>query len=109
MEHIAFQQRSFEQLLEQFKKLWRTGEASREITFKAPTGSGKTFMTESFICELCRQPDWQGDVAFVWATFSDELAMQSRSKFMDYFYPNLPGRLLTVADLSAGALRRILR
>ena len=106
MEHIAFQQRSVEQLLEQFKKLWRTGEASREITFKAPTGSGKTFMTESFICELCRQPDWQGDVAFVWATFSDELAMQSRSKFMDYFYPNLPGRLLTVADFSAGALRR---
>lgn len=106
MEQIAFQQRAIEQLLTQFKKLWRTGEPLREITFKAPTGSGKTFMTESFICELCRQPDWQADVAFVWITFSDELAMQSRDKFTDYFYPNLPGRLLTVADLSAGALRR---
>lgn len=106
MEHIAFQQRAIEQLLEQFKKLWRTGEASREITFKAPTGSGKTFMTESFVCELCRQPDWQADVAFVWATFSDDLAMQSRRKFEEYFYPNLPGRLLTVADFSAGPLRR---
>lgn len=106
MEQIAFQQRAIEQLLEQFKKLWRTGEPLSTITFKAPTGSGKTFMTESFICELCRQPDWQADVAFVWITFSDELAMQSRDKFTDYFYPNLPGRLLTVADLSAGALRR---
>ena len=105
MEKIAFQEKAVEELLEQFKRLWKNGSSLLELTFKAPTGSGKTYMTEKFICELANQPDWQQDVAFILITFSDDLAMQSRDKFMDYFYPNLPGNLLTINDFNKGALR----
>lgn len=105
MEKIAFQDKAVEELLEQFKRLWKNGSSLLELTFKAPTGSGKTYMTEKFICELANQPDWQQDVAFIWITFSDDLAMQSHDKFMDYFYPNVPGNLLTINDFNRGALR----
>ena len=104
MEKIAFQEKAVEELLESFKRLWKNGNPMLELTFKAPTGSGKTYMTEKFITELGNQPDWQQDVAFVWITFSDDLAMQSRDKFMDYFYPNVPGGLLTINDFNKGAL-----
>lgn len=93
-------------LVETFKKLWNTGNKNLEITFKSPTGSGKTFMVSSFINELQRQPNFTEDIAFVWITFSDELAMQSRDKFNDYFYPNVSHQLLTVADFSQGILKK---
>lgn len=105
MERIEFQEQVVEQLLSQFKALWKQPQRQIPITLKAPTGSGKTYMTEKFICELTKQPDWVQDVAFVWITFSDDLAMQSRDKFMDYFPTSLPGRLLTIQDFQQGAMR----
>ena len=105
MERIEFQEKAVEELLSQFKALWRQPQHQIPITLKAPTGSGKTYMTEKFICELSKQPDWVQDVAYVWITFSDDLAMQSRDKFMDYFPTSLPGRLLTIQDFQQGALR----
>ena len=105
MERIEFQEKAVEELLIQFKTLWRQPQHQIPITLKAPTGSGKTYMTEKFICELSKQPDWVQDVAYVWITFSDDLAMQSRDKFMDYFPTSLPGRLLTIQDFQQGALR----
>lgn len=104
MERIEFQEKAVEELIFQFKKLWKQQQHQIPITLKAPTGSGKTYMTEKFICELTKQPDWDQDVAFVWITFSDDLAMQSRDKFMDYFPTSLPGRLLTIQDLQQGVL-----
>ena len=105
MERIQFQEDAVDELLRQFKDLWKQPQHQIPITLKAPTGSGKTYMTEKFICALTIQPDWSQDVAFVWITFSDDLAMQSRDKFMDYFPTSLPGRLLTVQDFQQGALR----
>lgn len=104
MEKIEFQERAIEELLETFKTLWKKPQRQLPITLKAPTGSGKTYMTEKFICKLCEQPDWNQDVAFIWITFSDDLAMQSRDKFIDYFGANLPGQLLTKDDFNLGAL-----
>lgn len=104
MEKILFQEKAVSELLSWFKRLWRNEGRQQNLTFKAPTGSGKTYMTERLICELAHQPDWQRDVAFVWITFSDDLAMQSRDKFYDYFAPNIPGRLLTINDFSQGKL-----
>ncbi|MBQ7237923.1 MAG: DEAD/DEAH box helicase family protein [Bacteroidales bacterium] len=105
MERIEFQESAVEQLLDQFKMLWKQPQRQIPITLKAPTGSGKTYMTEKFICELTKQPDWVQDVAFIWITFSDELAMQSRDKFKTYFPTSLPGRLLTIQDLQQGVMR----
>ena len=105
MDRIEFQERAVVLLMHQFKVLWKQPQYQIPITLKAPTGSGKTYMTEKFICELTKQPDWVQDVAFVWITFSDDLAMQSRDKFKEYFPTSLPGRLLTIQDFQQGALR----
>lgn len=104
MDKIEFQERAIEELLDTFKTLWRKPQRQIPITLKAPTGSGKTYITEKFICKLCEQPDWVQDIAFIWITFSDDLAMQSRDKFIEYFGTNLPGQLLTKDDFNLGAL-----
>ena len=106
MEKILFQEKAIDSLLWWVKRLWRNEGQQQNLTFKAPTGSGKTYMTGRLICELAHQPDWQQDVAFVWITFSDDLAMQSRDKFRDYFAPNIPGRLLTISDFDLGRLEK---
>ena len=104
MEKLEFQEIAIEELLETFKFLWKKPLRQIPITFKAPTGSGKTYITEKFICKLGEQPDWSQDIAFIWITFSDDLAMQSRDKFIEYFGTNLPGPLLTKDDFNLGAI-----
>lgn len=103
---FQFQQRAIDEMLETFKLLWQNNESTVELTLKAPTGSGKTFITTHFIDALSRQPDWDEDVAYVWITFSDDLAMQSRNKFYEYFFPTFSNQLLTIADFKQGKLNK---
>lgn len=102
---FPFQQKAIDDLVKSFKKLWKTGDNKLELTFKSPTGSGKTFMVTHFVDALNNQPDWIEDVAFVWITFSDDLAMQSKEKFYEYFFPNLSNQLLTIQDFNNGVLK----
>lgn len=99
MEQLAYQEHAIDELITAFKHLWVTGKHQLPLVLKAPTGSGKTYITCRFVLTLLGQPDWRKDVAFVWITFSEDLAMQSRDKMRDYFSPNIPGRLLTAADI----------
>lgn len=106
MNPYTFQANAVEELLKRFKTLWASSNNNTQLVFKSPTGSGKTFMMAQFINQLVSQPDWQEDVAFVWITFSDDLAMQSRDKFQDFFFPNSNCRMLTVADFNEGILQK---
>ena len=106
MNPYTFQANAVEELLKKFKTLWASPNAATQLVFKSPTGSGKTFMMAQFINQLVSQPDWQEEVAFVWITFSDDLAMQSRDKFQDFFFPNSNCRMLTVADFNEGILQK---
>ena len=101
-----FQQKAIDELIGTFKKLWHNPDDRLEIVFKSPTGSGKTFMVCNFVNNLNYQPDFEEDIAFVWITFSDDLAMQSRDKFYDYYFPNFSNQLLTVQDFSQGVLKK---
>ena len=103
MKPLEFQQKAIEELTAKFKILWNTNQQS-QLILKSPTGSGKTFMTTSFINKLDTEPDWQNDVAFVWITFSEELALQSRDKYRQYFSGNLNNQLLTTEDFKQGEL-----
>lgn len=104
---LPFQQIAVEDLTAQFKAIWyANSDFKHEIVFKSPTGSGKTFMVSNFINGLHTQPDWNEDVAFVWITFSDDLAMQSKEKFYEYFHPNIGNQLLTIQDFNQGLLKR---
>lgn len=105
MTPYTFQEKAIKNLLDNFKQLWQKPQ-NAEMVFKSPTGSGKTFMMANFVNQLVNQPDWQEDVAFVWITFSDDLAMQSRDKFREYFFPNTVCRMLTVADFNDGVLQK---
>ena len=106
MESIRFQIEAVEELINNIKTLWSKPEHQIPIVFKAPTGSGKTYMTEKMICDLAEQPDWDRDVAFVWITFSEDLALQSKEKFDLYFPTSKHGRLLTIEDFNLAALQK---
>lgn len=109
MNLLSFQQKAVAQLTDAFKRAWtptnyNAKDAAGKIVFKSPTGSGKTFMISSFIDGLQREPDFDADIAFVWITFSDDLARQSREKYGRYFYPNVGRRLLGVEDISPNGI-----
>ena len=89
-EAIDLQKRAVEELLSQ-------SEYKHEITFKAPTGSGKTYMMADFMDRILSQ---QSDIIFLVSTLSKgDLATQNYDKFCDYsergFFPNLKPYLIT--------------
>lgn len=106
MKQIRFQIEAVDQLVNNVKTLWSLDERQIPIVLKAPTGSGKTYMTQKMICDLAEQPDWDREVAYVWITFSDDLAMQSKHKFDVYFPTSRHGRFLTIDDFSLGSLQK---
>ena len=103
---LRFQSAAINTLLETFTRLWKNNDRQLPLVFKAPTGSGKTFMTAHFVRGLNHLPQWGVDKAFIWITFSDDLAMQSRDKFREYFATTLENGLLTVNDLNRGKLQQ---
>lgn len=106
MKRLEFQDAAIGELCATFRTLWYAAGTQLPLVFKSPTGSGKTFMVTSFINDLTAVHNFDDDIAWVWITFSDDLAMQSKEKFSEYFYPNAGRRLLTVADFSEGKLKR---
>lgn len=97
---LDFQKEAIDQLSEVFVKTWKQGGHKLPIVLKAPTGAGKTFIVSNFIRTLNHLPQWQEDKAFIWITFSDDLAMQSKNKFAEYFENNLENNLITVDDIN---------
>lgn len=101
---LKFQKDAVADLAEMFVSLWKEKGRQLPLVFKSPTGSGKTFMTSLFIRGLNHLPQWKEDKAYIWITFSDDLAMQSKNKFVEYFENTLENRTLTIADINQGKL-----
>ena len=98
-----FQQIALDRLQKNFGELWQKDTRPTQLLLRAPTGAGKTLISTAFLDSLQTENPFIpiiGDVAFIWITFSDELAMQSKEKFYEYFYPNLRNKLTTVEDWS---------
>ena len=91
---LDFQKKAIDKLTTSFLKLWEQTEPQRHLVFKSPTGSGKTFMVCNFVNGLNALPTWDYDKSFIWITFSEDLAMQSKDKFQEYFDSNLENGLL---------------
>ena len=91
---LPFQLETKEELLSTFVRLWKKPEYQLPLVFKSPTGSGKTMMIAHFIQGLNHLPNWDYDKTYIWITFSDDLAMQSKHKFEEYFDNNIENGLL---------------
>ena len=85
MDYIKFQEDAIQDLVSQFKDLWQQDEYKLPITLKAPTGSGKTYITEKFICSMANQPDWDQPIAYVWITFPMTLRCKAKTNSMSIF------------------------
>ena len=103
---LQFQKETIDKLKEIFVRLWAKPERQLPLVLKSSTGSGKTFTSASFINELNGLPNWDEDKAFIWITFSDDLSMQSKDKFQEYFRNALKNDLLTVNDINNGKLKK---
>ena len=101
---LPFQQETIEKLFATLTELWKKDGKQLPLVFKSPTGSGKTFMMAHFVRGLNKLPNWDIDKAFIWITFSDDLAMQSKKKFEEYFENTLENNLLTVNDINRGKM-----
>jgi type III restriction enzyme len=103
---LEFQKDAIDELTKAFINLWKRDGKQLPLVFKSPTGSGKTLVVSHFVRGLNHLPNWDEDKAFVWITFSDDIAMQSKNKFEEYFENILENGLLTVSEINRGKLQK---
>jgi len=101
-----FQEKAIADLRKQFLELWKIGNRKLPLTFKAPTGSGKTVMVAQFLKDISSDPQFDADKAFLWFSFSEESYIQSKNKLFDYYGGANELNLLDLNDLSKGKLEK---
>jgi len=106
MQLKQFQDRAIEELKECFYKLWQGGNTNISLTFKSPTGSGKTIMMAEFLRRISGEASFNPDKCFVWIS-KGELAQQSKQKLESYYSSGLPWtNCLDLNNLNNGKLKK---
>ncbi len=102
-----FQEDAISRLKDKFLSLWKLGDYGLNLTFKSPTGSGKTVMMAQFLRDIVSDPRFsRTDCAFLWITNSDSLAMQSKDKLFSYYGGAGEISLLDLNDINEGVMPR---
>jgi len=102
-----FQEEAISSLKDKFLYLWKSGDSGINLTFKSPTGSGKTIMMAQFLRDIVSDPRFiNQDCAFIWITNSDTLAMQSKDKLQDYYGGASEINLVGMNDMQSGKLSK---
>jgi len=101
-----FQEQAVSGLRKQFLELWKTNNRKLPLTFKAPTGSGKTVMVAQYLKDISNDPQFDVDKAFLWISFSEESYVQSKKKLFDYYGGANELNLLDLSDLSKKKLEK---
>lgn len=100
-----FQESAVSRLKEKFLTLWKLGDHNLNLTFKSPTGSGKTIMMAQFLRDIVADPRFSNsNVSFLWITNSDTLAMQSKEKLFDYYGGASENTLLDINNIRDGSI-----
>lgn len=102
----TFQEEAIRQLRKQFLELWKTENRKIPLSFKAPTGSGKTVMVAQFLKDMSNDPQFNVDKSYLWFSFSEESYQQSKDKLFDYYGGANEINLLDLNDLSKGKLEK---
>jgi type III restriction enzyme len=98
-----FQETAISQLKDKFLTLWKLGDTNVNLTFKSPTGSGKTIMMAQFLRDIVSDPRFSSaNVGFIWITNSDSLAMQSKEKLFSYYGGASENPLVDMNNLKEG-------
>ena len=63
MEQIPFQIEAVDKLVANIKRLWGHGDRQSAVVRKAPTGSGKTYMTKKMLYDIADKTDRDREVA----------------------------------------------
>lgn len=101
----TFQQEKIDELSNVFLELWKTGNYKLPITFKAPTGAGKTVMIAEFLRCLDDNFHFHEDKAYIWVSFGgDESYTQSKEKLYKYYNEGTDMSLKDISNLSEGKL-----
>ena len=74
----TFQEEAIRQLRKQFLELWKTTSRKLPLTFKAPTGSGKTVMVAQFLKDMSNDPQFNVDKSYLWFSFSENRISKAR-------------------------------
>ena len=77
-----FQKFYVDKLLDRFNELVEL-KSQKKLTFKSPTGSGKTIMMAEFINQLSKKKSKSNNLCFVW-TAPRKLHQQSKAKLAKY-------------------------
>lgn len=102
-----FQESAISQLKEKFLTLWKLGDLNLSLTFKSPTGSGKTIMIAQFLRDIVADPRFSNaNVSFLWITNSDSLAMQSKDKLFHYYGGASENTLVDMNNLRDGSISK---
>lgn len=102
-----FQETAISRLKDKFLTLWKLGDTNVNLTFKSPTGSGKTIMMAQFLRDIVSDPRFSNaDVGFIWITNSDSLAMQSKDKLFYYYGGASENPLVDMNNLKDGNIPR---
>ena len=102
-----FQEKAISELKDEFLHLWKREPRMQRLTFKSPTGSGKTIMMAQFLRDIISDPRFSNaDVGFLWITNSDDIAMQSKDKLFKYYSGASENPLLDMNDLNEKVLPR---
>jgi type III restriction enzyme len=101
-----FQEKAILDLKKKVIHLWEMGD-SFSITFKAPTGAGKTVMMAQFLKDFVCDPKMvYEDIAFVWITQTETLANQSKEKIEKYYGGSGEITCQTLAHIQTGELKK---
>lgn len=92
-----YQTNAIDELLSKAKKLFGYAD-NKKLTFKAPTGSGKTIMMAEFLKQLCEDKEVKSSLSFIW-TAPRQLHEQSKNKLDQYYEPSRALRCSFFEDL----------
>lgn len=89
MKSLQYQQDAIKELVDKTITLLRLNGNRKQLVFKAPTGAGKTVMTQEMLARLTEELQQRGDlpvreVAYIWIA-PNKLHQQSYLKMREYF------------------------
>ncbi len=99
-----FQESAINKLKDKFILAWKAGDAGMNITFKSPTGSGKTIMLAQFLRDLVADPRIiDTKKAFIWLA-PKGLEMQSMDKLQKFYGGASELNLVNISDVNNGSM-----